>query len=509
MKSSVNKKQLTLWTVMLMIFTSTFAFDNTSIAYYTMGYAGIIWYVLAALLFFIPSSLMFAEYGSSLRNEPGGVFAWLANSFNMKWAFIGSFVWLASWVILIVSTVSKIWIMLSTTISGADRTGTWRLFGLSSTATIGILSILFFCLVTVIATRGLTKVARLASIGGLAAVILTVFFCLASLVLLARNGFQLAEPVNLPKSFIVSPRKGYQSVSQIISFLIFAVYAYAGIEALGGVSDKMKNAKRNFPLAMGLATILITIIYGSFIFLWGASANWSNVFKGTGVNLGNTTYVLMSNLGYRVAQVFGASTATAKMVSLGFSRFGSFTMLLSYLGSFFVIVYMPIKSFILGTPKRLWPKFLPKLNRYGMPGNAMWIQAGIVSLLIALTSFGGKTAVGFYNVLTLMDNLSSTLPYLFLVTAFPFFRANTTVDHSLTIYKSRRSYMVTVVLVDAILLLGVGATLTSAITANNYSDLSLEFAGPLLFGLIGYLLYKLYQRRQELFRQPAFARTKE
>ncbi len=492
-----NTKQLSLLTVLLMIFTSAFAFDNTSIAYYTMGYAGIIWYVLAAILFFIPSSLMFAEYGSSLRNEAGGVFSWLANSFNIKWAFIGGFVWLASWVILIVSTVSKIWIMLSTTISGFDNTGTWRLFGLSSTATIGILSIVFFFLVTLIATRGLGKVAKLASIGGIAAVALTVVFCLASLILLFLDGFKLASPVSLPSSFIVSPRSSYQSPSQIISFLIFAVYAYAGIEALGGVSDKMKNARRNFPLAMALGAILITAIYGFFIFLWGASANWNSVFKGTGVNLGNTTYVLMSNLGAKLGQQLQLSTAGIKTLSLLFSRFGSFTMLLSYLGSFFVIVYMPIKSFILGTPKKLWPAALPKLNKYGMPANAMWLQAIIVAVLIALTSFGGKTATGFYNVLTLMDNLSSTLPYLFLVTAFPFFKANNQIDHSFMIFKNRPTYLAIVIVVDALLLLGVGATLSSAIIAGSYGELFLEFLGPILFGVIGYVLFKLYLRRMK------------
>lgn len=493
--SNTTKRQLGLFTVMLMIFTYTFAFDNTSIAYYTMGDAGIIWYVLAALLFFIPSSLMFAEYGSSLRNEPGGVFAWLSAAFNIKWAFIGGFVWLASWVILIVSTVSKVWIMLSTTISGSDKTGTWSMFGLSSTATIGILSIVFILIVTLVATRGLTKVAWLASVGGIAAVVLTIGFCVASLFLLMINGFKMAEPVNLPKSLLVSPRPGYQSVSQVISFLVFAVYAYAGIEALGGISDKMKNAKRNFPLAMGLATLLITIAYAIMIFLWGASANWSRVFRGTNVNLGNTTYVLMSNLGYQIAQTLGFKSQ-AYLTSLIFARFGSFTMLLSYLGSFFVIIYMPIKSFILGTPKKLWPNFLPRLNRFGMPANAMWLQAGIVSLLIALTSFGGKTAVGFYNVLTLMDNLSSTIPYLFLVTAFPFFRRNLNVDHSFVIFKSQPFYDLITVLVDIMLAVGVGATIISGVQANNYLNLSLEFAGPILFGLIGYLLFRLYRRRQ-------------
>lgn len=501
--AKLSSKKLTLLSVMLMIFTSTFAFDNTSIAYYTMGYGGIIWYVLAALLFFVPSSLMFSEYGASLRNEAGGVFSWLSNSLGTKWAFIGGFVWLASWIILIVSTVSKIWIMLSTTLSGSDQTGRWQIGNLNSTETIGIMSIIFFCLVTYIATKGLTKVAKLAAVGGIAAVVLTIFFCIASLILLMKNGFQLAEPVKLPTSFLKSPRHSYQSMSQIVSFLIFAIYAYAGIEAMGGVSDKMKNAKRTFPLAMALGAVLITVIYGFFIFLWGVSANWSNVFTRSGVNLGNTTYVLMSNLGYQLGQQFSLGTAGAQNLSFLFARFGSFTMLLSYLGSFFVIVYMPIKSFILGTPKQLWPKALPKLNRNAMPANAMWLQAGVVSALIAMTSFGGKSAVDFYNVLTLMDNLSSTLPYLFLVTAFPFFKRNVALEKPFVIFKRRWVYLTIVTVVDGLLIIGVLSTIISAISANEYWDLLLELIGPLFFGLVGYYLFRLYEKRRQLFPKTA------
>lgn len=492
-----NKQQLTLLSVLLMIFTSTFAFDNTSIAYYTMGYAGIIWYILAALLFFVPSTLMFAEFGASLHEQPGGVFSWLENSLGLKWAFIGGFIWIASWVILIVSTVSKIWIMLSTTISGSDQTGQWRVGNLTSTQTIGIISILFFLLVTAIAVRGLKKVAHLAAIGGVAAAVLTIFFSLASLLLLLKNGFHLAEPVKLPETFIKSPRAGYQSISQMISFLIFAVYAYAGIEAIGGVSDQMKNAKKNFPLALGLGALLISSAYAVIIFLWGASANWQGVFRHSGVNLGNTTYVLMSNLGYRLGEQFNLSAAQAQSLSFFFARFGSFTMLLSYLGSFFVIVYMPIKSFILGTPKKLWPQALPKLNRFNMPANAMWWQALIVAILIALTSFGNKSATAFYNILTLMDNLSSTLPYLFLVTAFPFFKANRQLTKPFELFHRKISYWLAVGLVDSLLLLGVGSTVYSALASRNYLELFLELVGPVLFGIIGYALYLLYRRRQQ------------
>lgn len=461
-----------------------------------MGYAGIIWYILAAGLFFVPSTLMFSEFGAALHNEPGGVFSWLAKSIGLKWAFIGGFTWIASWVILIVSTVSKIWIMLSTTISGSDQTGKWRLGNLDSTATIGLISIAFFVLVTAIATRGLGKVAHLAAVGGIAAALLTVFFILASLLLLLKNNFQLAEPVKFPTTFLKSPRPSYQSTSQMISFLIFAVYAYAGIEALGGVSDKMKNAKKSFPLALSLGAALISVAYALIIFLWGASANWQEVFHHSGVNLGNTTYVLMSNLGYSLGQEFGLSATAAKTLSLMFARFGSLTMLLSYLGSFFVIVYMPIKSFILGTPKELWPKSLPQLNRFGMPANAMWWQALIVCGLIAMTSLGNRSAKAFYDILTLMDNLSSTLPYLFLVTAFAFFKANTTVKKPFEFFQGKVKTITAVLLVDVLLLLGIISTAYSAVVSHDYLDLFLELIGPVAFGLIGYCLYWLYVVRK-------------
>ncbi|WP_288761683.1 glutamate/gamma-aminobutyrate family transporter YjeM [uncultured Lacticaseibacillus sp.] len=486
-------KTVSFIAVMLMIFTSAFAFDNTSIAYYTMGFSGIIWYVLAALLFFVPSSLMFAEYGATLHNDQGGVYSWLKAGLGAKWAFIGGFVWLASWVILIVSTVSKIWIMLATTLTGRDTTNTWSIFGLNSTATIGIMSIIFFLVVTFIATRGLGKVAKLAGIGGLAALALTAVFAIVSLILLAKNGFQFAEPVTA-QSMLHSPRSGYQSPAQMLSFIIFAVYAFAGIEALGSVSDRMRNARRNFPRAMVAGAVAITLIYAVLILLWGASSNWQSMFKGTSANLGNTTYVLMSNLGLVFGKAFGLGAAASQGLSFWFARLSAFAMLLSYFGSFFVIVYMPIKSFVLGTPRRLWPGKMAALNANDMPANAMWFQAIVVCVLIALTSFGGRTAEGFYNVLTLMDNISSTVPYLFLVTAFPFFKRRTDLEQPFVIFKRPTTYWLVTAAVDILLLAGVISTVIDSLSSGAYWDLFLEIVGPILFGLIGLTLYKIYTR---------------
>lgn len=128
-----KQQKIKLPTLILMIFTAIYGFANTTVAYDQMGYASIVWYVLAALLFFLPSALMLAEYGSAFKEAKGGIYSWLAGSIGEKWAFIGTFIWLSSWIIWMLSTSSKVWIPLSTLISGSDQTQTWSLFGLTST----------------------------------------------------------------------------------------------------------------------------------------------------------------------------------------------------------------------------------------------------------------------------------------------------------------------------------------------------------------------------------------
>ncbi len=79
------------------------------------------------------------------------------------------------------------------------------------------------------------------------------------------------------------------------------------------------------------------------------------------------------------------------------------------------------------------------LNANGMPAIAMWLQCVLVSLFILLVSFGGDTASAFYNKLTLMANVSMTLPYLFLALAFPFFKARQDLERPFVLFKTKAS----------------------------------------------------------------------
>lgn len=48
------------------------------------------------------------------------------------------------------------------------------------------------------------------------------------------------------------------------------------------------------------------------------------------------------------------------------TRFAGLGMFIGYVGAFFILVYSPIKSFILGSDPKLWPKKMTSLNKAGM-----------------------------------------------------------------------------------------------------------------------------------------------
>ena len=58
--------------------------QNSTVAYEQMGYGSIMWYILAALFFFLPSALMLAEYGAAFKEAKGGIYSWLAGSVGEK-----------------------------------------------------------------------------------------------------------------------------------------------------------------------------------------------------------------------------------------------------------------------------------------------------------------------------------------------------------------------------------------------------------------------------------------
>lgn len=491
-----KEKKLTLTTLILMIFTSVFGFTNIPRSFYLMGYSAIPWYIVSALIFFIPYAFMMAEYGAAFKNESGGIYTWMEKSVGSKYAFVGTFMWYASYVIWMVNISSSIWIVISTAIFGRDMTSTWHLLGLNSTQTMGLLGVILIILITFTATRGLEKITKITSIGGVAVTLLNLVLLFGSVVILILHKGKLAHPIeNIYSAMTVSPNSLYLSPIAVVSFLVFSIFAFGGIEVIGGLSDKTENAEKTFPKGVTIAAIIIAIGYALGIFLCGIFTNWNEVLSSSNVHMGNVAYVLMENLGYQLGVALGVSQDTAITIGLMMSRYMGISMALALIGAFFAISYSPLKQLIEGTPQEMWPEFFTKREN-GMPISAMWVQCFAVAVIIVLVSFGGDGAAKFFSKLILMTNVAMTLPYMFIAGAFPAFKKKREIEKPFEIYKSHRAVNIaTILTVSTVLFANVATIISPALENNDIASTIWMIAGPVLFTLIALVIYNNYEKR--------------
>jgi amino acid transporter len=489
-----NSKKLSMSALILMIFTSVFGFANMPRSFYLTGYAAIPWYVISGLTFFIPYAFMMSEYGAAFKEEKGGIYSWMEKSVGPRYAFIGTFMWYASYIIWMVNVGSAIMIPLSNAIFGSDTTATWSLFGLSSTQTLGLIGVLWITLVTFTATKGLEKISKITSAGGTAVALLNIVLIIGAIVVLIANGGELAQPITSGQAFTSAPNPAYQSPLAMLSFLVFAIFAYGGIEVVGGLVDQTENAEQTFPKGVTIAAIIIAIGYSVGIFMCGIFINWANVLSSENVHMGNVAYVVMANLGYSLGQGFGMNEVASLAFGAWVARFVGLSMFLALSGAFFTLTYAPLKQIIEGTPKELWPGKLGVLKD-GMPINAMWIQCIIVAVMMILVSFGGEAAAAFFTKLVLMTNVAMTLPYMFLSGAFAKFKKNDSIKKPFEVYKSYGSALFATVIVTFTVGFANFFTIIEPATRGDMSSTLWMVAGPLFFTIVAWLMYSRYESR--------------
>ena len=491
-----NSTKIKLGSLVLMIFSAIFGFSNSISAFYQMGYSSIMWYIIIALLFFLPSALIFAEYGASFKGIKGGIYSWLEGSTNEKVAFIGTFIWLAAWVIWLVSSTQFFLVSVATAIWGHDTTQSWHFLNLSSTQLLGVLEVVFLVIVTYCAARGIDKIKVVSNIGGFFTLAIAIGFTVVSLLVFILNKGQLAEPVTA-QSLVHSPNPAFQSPIAVVSFIVYALFAYGGLETTSGVIDSVDKPEKTYPRALIIAMIIMTFLYVFNILMCGVATNWKGQLAGKNVDLANVEYILINNLGIETGHGLGLSTEASKNLGLIFARCAGWADVLSGISAAFLMVYSPVKSFIEGCDKRLLPKNLVKLNKHNMPERSMWLQAAIVSIIILFISFGGNAASQFYTILMDMMNVSSSAPYLFLIAAYPFFKKKKDLDRPFVFIEGKKKVWLTTIVVWLVVAIGIIFTCVQPLFTGDYQTSFWTAIGPVAFGLIAYFYYTYHEHKEK------------
>lgn len=508
--SQDTKTKLSLVALILMIFTSVYGFNNIPRAFFKMGYGAIPWYIIGGIAFFLPFAFMVTELGSAFKNEKGGIYSWMEKSVNPTYAFIGTFMWYTSYIIWMVSICSTIMVPLSNVIFGTTK--------IPSTLIMSIFGILWILAATKLSLKGLKQISKFSTIGGISVLALNGVLLLGALFVFAKNGFTPATEITL-NAFVSSPNPNFQpSLVAFIAFIVYAIFAYGGAEAVGGLVDQTKEPEKNFHKGVVFAALVITVGYSLMILMVGLAIDyqgeWASRVVDGSLNLGNAGYAMMENLGLNIGKAMGLSTDGAIVLGHVFARITGLSLLLSLTGAFFTLLYAPLKQIIEGTPAKIWPGKLGVIED-GMPKFAMKVQCGIVITIITLNAILSLANKGlaelFFEAIVNMTNISMTLPYLFIIVAYCFFKNNDSIEKPFVIFKTKKQAKIVIVSAGLVVAFAnifsiiqpiveyAGITYVDARIQKEAFGMAMRSAismvmGPIIFGLIAYFLMGRYKK---------------
>lgn len=317
------------------------------------GLTSIFYYVFAALVFLIPMSLVAAELASTFPNQ-GGIFRWVAEAFGPRWGFAASYyewqtivIWFPTVLVFAAAALAYIWWPQSFDQSLANN----KLYSI-----VVLLAVFWF--VTLFTFRGMQASAKLSSLGGLCGTIVPG----AILIALGAAYVAMGKPIQMPLNTGFLP--DFSNFHNMVLAAGIFLY-YGGMEMQAVHIRHLKNATRNYPLSVLIATIIVVAI-----FVLGTLAV-GLVIPHKSIDLNQSLLVAYRDLWSAVAGLPWLGNVMAAMLAFG------------VLGQVSVIVAGPSTGLLAVGKAGYLPHILQRTNAHGIPVNILLLQGLIVTLLCA------------------------------------------------------------------------------------------------------------------------------
>lgn len=350
------------------------------------GVSSAFYYILAALVFLVPVSLVAAELAAMFPYQQGGMFRWVGEAFGDKAGFLG--IWL-QWI------ESTIWYptvltfgAVSLAFIGLDHAYDTHLAANKYYTIIVVLAI--YWLATFISMKGMGWVGKVSKIGGLVGTIIPVGLIVVCAVIYLATGGQ--SQMNWHGDFIPD-FTNFDNVVLAVSIFLF----YAGMEMSGVHVREIKNPTVNYPKAViigALATVAIFIL-GTYAL--------GVIIPAKDINLVQSLLVGFDNY-FRVLHINWLSPVIAVALAFG------------VLAGVLTWVAGPSKGvFAVGQAGYL-PKFFQKTNKSGVQKNILYVQGGIVTVLAFLMVLM-PSVQSFYQILSQLTCILYLIAYLLMFAA--------------------------------------------------------------------------------------------
>lgn len=351
----------------------------------TYGVGSVFFYGVAALVFFVPVSLVAAELATAWP-ERGGVYVWVREAFGRKWGFVAVFLqWFQNlfWfpVVLTFGATSLASALLP---SDSERLSENQGF------IVAVILIAYWSAVA-LNLRGLSGSARMGIAGAISGVVVPglVLIGLAAILVLQGGPSHLTE-------------NGSEWIPNLTHFgnLTFAVsvlLAFAGMEMTAAHAREVQEPARTYPLGIFVAAVAILVV-----FILGALS--------IAVALAPDQYRLQSGVTEALRTMLGryGLEEWSRLIALG--------MAVGVFGSVNAWIVGPSKGILASAEDGTLPPWLCRTNDQGVPSRILGLQAVLVSVICLAFTLQPTVASAYFmmSVLTIQMYL---LMYLMLFAA--------------------------------------------------------------------------------------------
>lgn len=345
------------------------------------GVSSAFYYILAAVVFLVPVSLVAAELAAMFPYQQGGMFRWIGEAFGDKAGFLG--IWL-QWI------ESTIWYptvltfgAVSLAFIGMDHIYDTHLAANKFYTIIVVLAI--YWLATIISLKGMGWVGKVSKIGGLVGTIIPVGLIVVCAVIYLATGGQ--SQMDWHGSFIPD-FSNFNNIVLAVSIFLF----YAGMEMSGVHVREIKNPTVNYPKA-----VIIGAIATVAIFILGTYA-LGVIIPAKDINLVQSLLVGFDNY-FSVLHVKWLSPVIAIALAFG------------VLAGVLTWVAGPSKGILAVGQAGYLPKFFQKTNKNGVQKNILYLQ-GVVVTVLALLMVVMPSVESFYQILSQLTCILYLIAYL-------------------------------------------------------------------------------------------------
>lgn len=386
-----NRRTIGTFILFTMIISAVFNFRNVVNNYVSIGTLAAPSFFVATIIYFIPFTLVIAEFVSLNTKSESGVYQWVKSSLGGRWAFFTAFCYWFVNLFYFISLLPLILVYAGYAITGEGvEIQPW---------VIALLSVVIFFIGTWVSTRGAKWIGSVTSFGSTLMVGMAVIFLVAAIAALL-GGITPANDLSIG-GMRLDPGSGITTWA-FLGTLAWIIQGVGGAEAIGVYLNDLKGGVKSFVRTIVIAGVAIGLVYSLGTWLMAVFVEKEDVSYGNGI------FVTMA----AAAEYFGLN-GDVVVHAVGV------IMLAATLGGLMIWTSAPVKVFFSEIPEGVFGKKLVALNEAGIPVRGAWVRfAIVVPLLIIPTVGAGSSIDDLLKVVINMTAATALLPPALILIAY-------------------------------------------------------------------------------------------